>query len=1163
MTFLTSDRLKIFISSTLTECVKERLVAKNAVESLKHQAVMFEAAGARAFPPRSVYLSALDEIHIFIGIYKEEYGYVADGMSISGVEDEYRFATRLGHPRLLYVKRNCSRNSRLEKLVSEMMGPNVTVGQYDDPDDLYETLRNDIPSLVAEYFLIGLHSNTLIGSSAKEVVDQLVPAERRVDRTEVNSRLYTELSGAHLVLVTGPVGSGKTVLLAGLSAQHGWIYVQCGDRTPREVLSEVANALRKRLGLDEQTYSQLEEARKAIEVSWQTLESITVVFDSVSSDELAEIVVDAMATDSMRRIVLSSRESFSTIHAREFQLVPFSRNEVAELIAKNRREPPTPDELEKLTELSAGNPLYLRYYVSGNPGDFEASLRNYELKALSVLSPRAREALYYLALSPRAIQLEQLWELMSSESGTAEEISELLSNARHLVNESSVGYTLFHPHLRKTISDKAAESPQLHHMYAKRLARWYETKRNYSTAFVTLENAGVEISRRLLEVAARHAAVQGDVTVALRILKRQIEVARTNADFQSQRDLLVSQAQMLSHAGKTDDALATLEEAEKLTNVQDSFVPLAEVRLSVLAWSRGDISAMEELVALKRRYLEEGREWDAGRIAFDLSAYHIRRADYREAAAEAEFAKKIFETEKDEYGMRIAKLNLMQAYSALPGKENEVNVLMRELEDQAKTSPRHRAALCNLLARRARENDDIEAAKKYSSEAVEIGRQLGDVNVICVNLVNLGNALKQEGKLEDALAQYEAADKIAHESKLVQQEAWAQHLIASVFNLKGDGNRSIQHAIYAIGLVKNGGSKRTEIEANEELAKGYQLTGKRIAASEAWLRVAELEFQKDNSTPYGSDAFLRAARILQKDIEFALYLKACRTAFPGQFVPVQSDLSNGENLVVDLPTLVRCLPPENVFEGIVYHARMIFHKVPILFARQVLLRSISSLSEYIREGNDVKKHLLAMLGLIMSAPSDSLSLADLVKIARRLSHRVPYISFRAHEDGAAHWAIETKIGRPVVITISQMDDKADVFLVSLCISLMFLAFSEDISEEVLVGVEPTRSEASFQIGNYNEIKKLVPLDKIGLDVMEDTIVVTRATDPKNDPSMPIVIITRDDITQDWTLGTGKGNSGQIMFGKALIELVYHLFEGEISLESLRPKIVSVVRKTII
>ena len=31
-----------------------------------------------------------------------------------------------------------------------------------------------------------------------------------------------------------------------------------------------------------------------------------------------------------------------------------------------------------------------------------------------------------------------------------------------------------------------------------------------------------------------------------------------------------------------------------------------------------------------------------------------------------------------------------------------------------------------------------------------------------------------------------------------------------VFNMKGDGHRAIQHARYAIGLVKGGASRRTE-----------------------------------------------------------------------------------------------------------------------------------------------------------------------------------------------------------------------------------------------------------------------------------------------------------------------------------------------------------------
>jgi hypothetical protein len=56
------------------------------------------------------------------------------------------------------------------------------------------------------------------------------------------------------------------------------------------------------------------------------------------------------------------------------------------------------------------------------------------------------------------------------------------------------------------------------------------------------------------------------------------------------------------------------------------------------------------------------------------------------------------------------------------------------------------------------------------------------------------------------------------------------------------------------------------------------------------------------------------------------------------------------------------------------------------------------------------------------------------------------------------------------------------------------------------------------------------------------------------------LITRSDITYDWLVGVGQGNSGQILFTQFLVELAYHLFEGEIEMDTLNTKVLSLIKK---
>jgi hypothetical protein len=53
--------------------------------------VLFEL-GARPYPPRDLYRAYLEQSDVFIGIYAASYGWVAPGMEVSGLEDEYRLS---------------------------------------------------------------------------------------------------------------------------------------------------------------------------------------------------------------------------------------------------------------------------------------------------------------------------------------------------------------------------------------------------------------------------------------------------------------------------------------------------------------------------------------------------------------------------------------------------------------------------------------------------------------------------------------------------------------------------------------------------------------------------------------------------------------------------------------------------------------------------------------------------------------------------------------------------------------------------------------------------------------------------------------------------------------------------------------------------------------
>jgi Domain of unknown function (DUF4062) len=76
---LTPDqRVRVFMSSTLEELAEERAAARRAIRRL-HLVPLWSESGARPHPPQSMYRAYLEQSQIFVGIFRQRYGWVGPG----------------------------------------------------------------------------------------------------------------------------------------------------------------------------------------------------------------------------------------------------------------------------------------------------------------------------------------------------------------------------------------------------------------------------------------------------------------------------------------------------------------------------------------------------------------------------------------------------------------------------------------------------------------------------------------------------------------------------------------------------------------------------------------------------------------------------------------------------------------------------------------------------------------------------------------------------------------------------------------------------------------------------------------------------------------------------------------------------------------------------
>jgi predicted ATPase len=343
---LTPDqRVRVFISSTLGELAEERTAARRAIRRL-HLAPVWYESGARPHPPRRMYRAYLEQSQVFVGIYWQRYGWVAPGMEISGLEDEYRLAA--GKPMLLYLKCPApSREPRLTAMIDSIEAAGtVSYRVFATPRELERLLADDLAVLLSESFAataVSTGAPTRPGEPGETVAERTgnlpVPVSSFIGRERELELTAATLTGARVVTLTGPGGVGKTRLalqaaaqLAPRFADGAWLCElaavrdhACVDNAVAAVFSVTARA-----GQD---------TREALVEFLRTKDLLLVLDNCEHVIEAAAGLAENLAQSCERLVILStSRETLGIDGERLVPVPPLAVPDSADLAAITQAE---------------------------------------------------------------------------------------------------------------------------------------------------------------------------------------------------------------------------------------------------------------------------------------------------------------------------------------------------------------------------------------------------------------------------------------------------------------------------------------------------------------------------------------------------------------------------------------------------------------------------------------------------------------------------------------------------------------------------------------------------------------------------------------------------------------------------------------------------------
>lgn len=185
------------------------------------------------------------------------------------------------------------------------------------------------------------------------------------------------------------------------------------------------------------------------------------------------------------------------------------------------------------------------------------------------------------------------------------------------------------------------------------------------------------------------------------------------------------------------------------------------------------------------------------------------------------------------------------------------------------------------------------------------------------------------------------------------------------------------------------------------------------------------------------------------------------------------------------------------------------------------------------------------------------------KIAESVSRAIDGLDFRQIEEGLRIWTVAIDLGKPIVFTVEPLDQSPSASLASFGLATLIRAFAAELQSELIPRAE--LDELLVQVMSYEEmpddLRQSLDEQMHITDILKtQPCVVTRPTDFSH--LTPTYVVLGPSFLDEIKIGEKVSGSLQMLFGITLVELAFQLLRREVSDDEIRPKVVSLVRRTL-